>query len=322
MLSRKTYLVTGATGFIGKALVARLQAAGHTVRCAVRHPTTLKNEVCCGLDADVTQWVEALQDVAGVFHLAWSTIPSTAHVNPVSDLEINVSGTMHLLDAIRQSADIPLVFSSSGGTVYGKPDRVPIPEAHPLRPLSIYGASKSAAESYALAYRREFGVDARVARISNPYGPGQNVNGQQGAASVFAWRTLNRLPIEIWGDGLVVRDYLYIEDTVDALCRVMDTPRAVFDDEHAVLNIGSGIGISLNQILVTIEQLSGIKPIVTYKATRNFDVPTNILDISTAQRMLDWTPRTEFSSGMADMLRYLIEQQSLIQAAAKTEIAQ
>lgn len=304
-MKKSTYLVTGASGFIGRPLIARLQSDGHTVRRAVRHDPRSEGDVRCALDASIDDWAAALEGVDGVFHLAWSTVPRSANNAPLNDLTTNLAGTVALLEAMRRYPKMPLVFVSSGGTVYGAPAEIPTTETHPLRPLSVYGASKVSAESYSLVYRRQFGVDTRIVRLSNPFGPGQNTGGQFGAASVFAARALAGLPIEIWGDGSVVRDYVFIDDAVEALQRIMRVPATTFSNVEPVINVGSGKGTSLLEIVHVIEELLKVRLAVTFQPPRGFDVPVNILDIARARRILEWLPTTSFEAGMEATLTSL-----------------
>lgn len=305
VLKTKTYLVTGASGFIGRALVERLQADGHSVRRALRHEPSNSTDIRCPLDASSDEWARALEGVDGVFHLAWSTVPRSANSAPLSDLTTNLAGTVALLEAMRRYPGIPLMFVSSGGTVYGAPTETPISETHPLKPMSVYGASKVSAETYALVYRRQFSVDTRIVRLSNPFGPGQHAQGQFGAASVFAWRALAGCPIDIWGDGSIIRDYIFIDDTVNALQRVMNAAASVFSDVDPVLNIGSGKGTSLLEIVRVIEELLGVRLQINFQPARGFDVPANVLDISLAKRLLGWSPATSFVEGMQTTLAQL-----------------
>ncbi|MGU7844026.1 NAD-dependent epimerase/dehydratase family protein [Burkholderia sp. AW33-5] len=301
-METKTYLVTGASGFIGRSLVERLQRNGHVVRRAVRRVADSANDVECPLGASVDTWLNAIDGVDGVFHLAWSTVPRTANSAPLDDVATNVMGTVALLEAMRRHPGIPFIFASSGGTVYGVPEAHRVSESHPLRPLGVYGASKASVEGYAMLYRRQFGVDTRILRVSNPFGPGQNVEGQLGAASIFAWRALAGLDIQIWGDGAVVRDYLYIDDAVDAFVATVDATSAAFGHVDPVFNIGSGEGTSLKQIVETIGGILGAPVCVKYEAARSFDVPVSILDVSRAKEVLGWAPKTSFRDGMSETI--------------------
>jgi UDP-glucose 4-epimerase len=294
----KLILITGASGFIGKALETRLRAEGYAIRRAVRHAPTRPNEIKCSLSDNADVWSKALESVDCVFHLAWSTVPKTANSEPVSDATINLLGTISLLEAMRRGPRIPFIFASSGGTVYGVPESTPIPESHPLKPLGVYGATKVAAENYLMAYRRQFRVDTRIVRLSNPFGPGQNVEGQLGAASVFAWRALLGKPIEIWGDGSIIRDYIFIDDTISALVAVMKMPGAEFTDIDPIFNVGSGDGVSLINIVDTIGRSLKRNIEVKYQPARAFDIPVNVLDVARAKRLLNWTPTISFEEGI------------------------
>lgn len=294
--------MTGATGFIGGALVRRLLQNGCNVRRAVRDVPKNPSAVQLVLPGAVSDWEKALSGVDGVFHLAWSTVPGSANKAPLDDLSTNVAGTLGLLEVLKAYPGVPMVMASSGGTVYGAPELTPIPETHPLKPMGVYGASKVAAENYALLYRRQFDVDARIARLSNPFGPGQNVDGTLGAATVFAWKAITGQEISIWGDGSVIRDFVYIDDTVDALIALMGAPKDAFDFHGSILNVGSGKGVSLKHIVTTIENSLARKLQVKYGTSRSFDVPTNVLDVRLAEKVLHWKPRTTFEEGMSRLL--------------------
>ena len=304
----QSYLVTGDTGFLGRALVARLKADGHITRVAHNLPCSFGTFVACDLDSTVEEWHAALEGCTGVFHLAWATVPSTANADPLGDLEINVAGTVRLLEALRHLPEIPVTFASSGGTVYGEPDTLPIPEHHPLRPKTAYGVSKTTAEHYALLYRRLWGVDARIVRLSNPFGPGQDITGQVGAASIFAARALAGERIEIWGDGSAIRDYIYVDDAISGLLATMLAPVDRFGALDPVVNIGSGRGVSLRELISLLMHVLD-KPIeVHYKPARDFDVRANVLDITRACSILDWCPKVSLEEGLTRHIAYLNQQ--------------
>jgi UDP-glucose 4-epimerase len=303
--SQRTYLVTGGTGFLGQALVERLNTDGHITRVASSVPCSSGSFVACDLDAPVETWCAAVEGCSGVFHLAWATVPSTANANPLADLETNVAGTVRLLEALRHLPNVPITFVSSGGTVYGEPETLPLPEDHPLRPKTAYGVSKTAAEHYALLYRRLWGVDARIVRLSNPFGPGQDIRGQLGAASIFAARALAGERIEIWGDGGAIRDYIYVDDAISGLIATMLASPDRFGTLDPVVNIGSGRGVSLRELISALMHILA-KPIdVHYKPARDFDVRANVLDITRARNLLGWSPKISLEEGLSRHIAYL-----------------
>jgi UDP-glucose 4-epimerase len=301
----RTYLVTGGTGFLGRALVARLHADGHITRVACRFPRGSGRFVACDLDATVEAWRAAVEGCAGVFHLAWATVPRTANADPLADLETNVTGTVRVLEALRGLENIPITFASSGGTVYGEAETLPVPEDHPLRPRTAYGVSKAAVEQYALLYRRLWGVDARIARLSNPFGPGQDIKGQLGAASIFAARALAGQCIEVWGDGSAIRDYLYVDDAISGILATMLAPPARFGALDPIVNIGSGRGVSLRELISLLMRILE-KPIdISYKPARDFDLRANVLDIKRARSLLGWSPKISLEEGLSRHIAHL-----------------
>jgi UDP-glucose 4-epimerase len=200
------------------------------------------------------------------------------------------------LEALRRRGDGCVVFASSGGTVYGKLQHVPVCEDHPLTPITAYGAGKATTELYLGLYRALHDVDCRIARIANPYGAGQNLARGQGAATTFLHHAVTDRPIVIWGDGEVVRDYVHVIDVATAMVALALAPRL---DEFYTFNIGSGTGVSLNSIIVELESLLGRRLDVRRESARPFDVPVSVLDISRARNVLGWAPRLTFSEGMA-----------------------
>jgi UDP-glucose 4-epimerase len=235
----------------------------------------------------------ALQGNEIVFHLVSTTLPKTSNDNPVYDVESNVVGTLRLLELCREQGVRKVVFASSGGTVYGVPRSVPIDESHPTEPICSYGIHKLMIEKYLQLNHRVHGLDYCVVRPPNLYGPRQRLDIAQGAVAVFLDRALHGKPIQVWGDGSVMRDYLYVEDAAEALVKA-----AAFEGEPKVFNIGSGVGTTLKQLIKEIEALLGRPVPVEYSAARALDVPANVLDASLARRLLGWTPRTSLAEGL------------------------
>ena len=294
-------LVLGGAGFIGSHLAEALLQAGHRVRIFDRPhldrlPAFLQRgefEVFTGDFLNPRTLSPALDGSEIVFHLVSTTLPKTSNDNPMYDVESNVMGTLRLLELCRQQRVRKVVFASSGGTVYGVPRSVPIDESHPTDPLCSYGIHKLAIEKYLQLNHRLHGLDYCVVRPANLYGPRQRLDIAQGAVAVFLDRALRGKPIQVWGDGSVVRDYLYVGDAAEALLKA-----ATFEGEPRLFNIGSGAGTSLRQLIQEIEALLGRALPVEYTAARSLDVPANVLDASLARRHLGWAPRTSLAEGL------------------------
>lgn len=307
------HLILGGCGFIGRHVAMALHYRGETVILGdVVDPPQAFVDV---LPVEVRKvnlvspdWEELLQGIDVVHHYAWTTVPSSADADPLADLDANLRETIRLLEVMRarkqrEGSAQKLIFSSSGGTVYGPIIRTPVDEAHPYNPINAYGASKAAAEIYCGYYRKAHGIDCRVARISNPYGAGQNPAKRQGAASTFLFQALEGKPISIWGDGNVVRDYIHIADLTAALIALCDVSSdRLSGDITPIFNIGSGEGVSLNMILDVLRDELALEPIVSYQAARSFDIPVSVLDISKARDVLGWQPSLSFSEGYCRML--------------------
>jgi UDP-glucose 4-epimerase len=231
-----------------------------------------------------------------VHHYAWTSIPASANNNPFGDLTSNVTGTLALLEALRRRGDARIVFASSGGTVYGRLQKIPVSEDHPLMPITAYGAGKATAEIYLGLYRVLHGLDCRVARIANPYGAGQNLARGQGAVTTFVHHALTNQPIVIWGDGEVVRDYIHVTDVATAMVALALRPHL---DTFRTFNIGSGTGVSLNTLIAELESRLNRRLDVRREPARPFDVPVSVLDISRARNILGWVPRLSFAEGIA-----------------------
>lgn len=237
---------------------------------------------------------EALEGIDVVFHLASTTLPKTSNDDPGYDVRSNVVDTIQLLEVCVDAGVRKVIFASSGGTVYGVPERLPIKEDHPTNPISSYGIVKLTIEKYLGLLHYLYGLDYAALRISNPYGPYQDPAGQQGAISVFLHRILSGQPIAIWGDGEIVRDYVYISDVVDAL-----ELAARSETSRKVLNVGSGRGRSLNEILEVISGIVRREPEVEYLPARSLDVPASVMDVGNARKCLGWIPEVDLVDGVS-----------------------
>ena len=253
-------------------------------------------------------WDALLADGPIVHHYAWGSLPATANSNPTGDLIANVHATLDLLEALRRRGSGRVIFASSGGTVYGKLREIPVPESHPREPITAYGAGKVTAETYLGLYRAMYKLDCRIARIANPYGAGQNLTRGLGAVTTFCARALSREPITIWGDGKVVRDYIHVGDVAAALVALAGSEPS----EEFIFNIGSGVGLNLNEIVNELEAQLGRTLDVTRTEMRAFDVPCSILSIERARHNFGWQPRISLRAGI---------QRTLAELAAKADLS-
>ena len=301
-------LVLGGGGFIGANLIESLLGDGHVVRVLERpnvqplFPVSITRQVQWHV-GDITNTVDveaALLDQDYVYHLVSTTLPKSSNDNPAYDVDSNVVATIRMLEIACRLGVKRIVFISSGGTVYGPPRQVPIPEEHPTEPICSYGIGKLAIEKYLALFQHLKGLEYTVLRLANPFGRYQRPHAVQGAIAVFLHRARNNLPIEIWGDGTIVRDYIYIADVVDAMIRCLS-----YQGEHRVFNLGSGRGASLNEIVDAIATVIGHPVEVTFSSSRAVDVPVNVLDISRIRREFQWSPQLSLLDGIRKTCHHL-----------------
>lgn len=290
-------LVTGGNGFIGSGLVDRLRSAGHRVRVLDQSAPRADVDWCdvdyiMGDLANVPKIPALLDGVDLVFHLASSTVPSTSNLDPVADVQSNLIGALNLCRAMIAAGKRRLVFFSSGGTVYGDPQRLPVPEDHSLRPISSYGVVKVAIENYLLMYEKLGALDPLILRPSNPYGPRQSGAGVQGVIAAFLGKAARGESAQIWGDGEIIRDYLHIDDLITFAVS------AGLGKKTGVVNVGSGHGHTLNQIVEIVRATTGALLPVEFAPGRSYDVAEIVLDISLANTRFDWHPKISLSEGV------------------------
>lgn len=302
-------LVLGGSGFLGSHLVEGLLREGHHVRSVSRHLPGLLPVSCLnhprfeGIEGDLGDPAGLRRFLDGVdvcFHLVSTTLPHSSNNDPIFDVHSNLVGTLQLLEEARQIGLPRLIFVSSGGTVYGVPSTVPITEDHPTAALCSYGITKRAIEQYLELYRHLHGLDSWILRLANPYGERQRIVASQGAVAVFLGKILRGEPIELWGDGSTVRDFLYVGDAIEAMLRLL-----TYQGEQRLFNIGSGRGCSLNQLIHTIAGVTQRQPRISHLPFRGFDVPSNVLCIERAGRELAWQPRTSLRQGIEAFHRSL-----------------
>jgi UDP-glucose 4-epimerase len=301
-MSARAILVGGA-GFIGRHLALRLLADGLPVVILDRVPPVglagVQVEVGDVSDPGVLRRV--LQPGSVVVHLAWTSLPAGSNEDPVGDLQDNVLGSLRLLQACHEHRVGRVIYLSSGGTVYGNPRHLPLKEIDPTEPICAYGVSKLAVEKYLGLFRQLYGLDHVVVRPSNAYGPGQDPGRGQSAVTVFTHLAARGESISIWGDGGVVRDFLWVEDLVDAIVRLIRYEPG--PTGFRLFNVGTGQGTSLRNLVGMVGRALGREVEVTYAPSRSLDVTANVLDSSRLREATGWLPQVGLSDGITRMLR-------------------
>lgn len=296
-------LMVGGGGFIGTNLAKALQENGLYVRVFSRSKPSVMPAGVEWIRGDVSDASLLLSSMMGcdlVIHLAGGSTPGGSNLDKVSDLKSSLIPTIQLLEACRACEVSKVIFASSGGTVYGPSASTPIPETCDQDPISAYGIAKLAGEKYFNLFHHLYGLDYSILRIANPYGPHQVAAKNQGVISAFLHNVRASKPLQTWGDGNVVRDYLYIDDLVQAFMAAIS-----YQGSERIFNIGSGHGASINQIVEIIERTCEGFPGVEYLPARKVDVPVNVLDISRARSELGWNPAINLSEGIGRYWHWL-----------------
>lgn len=299
MAHSPTYLLLGGAGFLGANLASILVAHGARVIVYERPGADLSRlsklesavEVVQGVFTEKEKLYSliASRDVKVVVHLVSGLLPSSAQSEYLRELDDVVVPTFAL---IRYCAELKIrfVFFSTGGAIYGEAGGERLPESHILSPISYYGLSKVQIEEYIRFEGRSSGLDYLILRPSNPYGRFQSLTGRQGFVSVAFGKILRQEPIEIWGDGSAIRDYIQIKDLVQAF---WDLEKASISD--TTINIGSGVGHSLLEVIDAIEKVMHHKANIRFLPARSVDVKSVVLDIGLLQSVVDFVPTDLFS---------------------------
>jgi len=293
-------LVLGGSGFLGSHIVDKFLAEKHDVTVYDLYPERYRRSPA-GIKFVTGDFgnVGALDELIStgfdaVIHCVSTTTPKSSNESPEFDIQSNVIGTLYLLDICARRKIGKMVFLSSGGTIYGDIGDLPtVDETHAVKPMCSYGVSKLTIEHYLHVYKHLRGLDYVALRLSNPYGERQSPLRALGALTVFLHRALNRQTVEIWGDGSVTRDFIYVGDVANAVYLATVNPVS------GVYNVGTGIGLSLRDILAQIQRVVGIEPSVAWLASRSFDVPRIVLDATKLKNATKWSSVTSLEDGMS-----------------------
>jgi UDP-glucose 4-epimerase len=306
-IASKIALVTGAAGFIGSHLVDRLIADGYSVTGIDDLSSGSLDNLPSGFDLremDIrdpkVKSVVAEVRPSIVFHLAAQISVSVSTREPQLDADVNVGGALNLLEGVRALGDgaAKLVYVTSGGTAYGDPEIIPADELTPVRPLSPYGASKFAIETYLPVYEQLCDLKYSIIRLANIYGPRQDPHGEAGVVAIFARAMLSGSPLTIFGDGNDERDYVFVGDVVNAIATAAEGSLA------GPFNVGTGIGTSTNRIFELVAKYTGHTDLASHGPVRAGDINRISLDASKAERELGWVPEVTLEDGLRETVEW------------------
>ena len=308
-------LVTGGAGFIGSTLVDRLLVEGHEVDVVDDFSTgSLSNLADARASAGRALTIHHLDITAPavielmvrrrpelVFHLAAQADVRVSVTRPAFDAEVNIVGSLHILEGARQAESQRVVFAASGGTLYGEPapEDLPVREAHPHQPLSPYGVAKKAVLDYLGAYRKLHALEFAALALGNVYGPRQNPHGEAGVVAIFAEHLLRGEPVTIFGDGGQTRDFVYVDDVVDAFVR------AATRGGGLTCNIGTGTETSVNELYAIMAGQVGADPSPVSAPPRPGELLRSSLDINRASIQLGWRPWTNLAEGTRTVMDFV-----------------
>jgi UDP-glucose 4-epimerase len=297
-------LVTGGAGFIGSNIVRLLTEAGHEVAVL----DNLQSGYRCNLDPfPQVRFIEGdvrhadtvarcAQGVEAIFHLAASVGNTRSIEHPIEDSEINVLGTLRVLEAARHGGVRKVVFSSSAG-IFGELKTLPIREDHPVEPDSPYGASKLGAEKLCLAYAKLYELEAVCLRYFNVYGVNQRYDAYGNVIPIFAHRMLHARPVVIFGDGEQTRDFVNVRDVAKANYRA-GMSRGV----SGAFNIASATRVTINRLVELMAEAGGIQPAVQYGPPRQGDVRHSLADVSAAKNAFGYDPTVSLEVGLKEYM--------------------
>ncbi|AEF97183.1 SDR family oxidoreductase [Methanotorris igneus] len=301
-------LVTGGAGFIGSHIVDELIKNGHEVVILDNLVTGNKNNInpkAEFVEGDITnknldEKID-FQDIDVVIHQAAQINVRKSVEDPIYDGDVNVLGTLNILENMRRYDVKKIIYASSGGAVYGEPEYLPVDENHPIAPLSPYGLSKYCGEEYIKLYNRLYGIEYCILRYSNVYGERQDPRGEAGVISIFIDRILNNKNPIIFGDGNQTRDFVYVKDVARANLMALDW-------KNEIVNIGTGKETSVNELFKIIADELNYEDKPIYDKPREGEVRRIYLDIKKAE-MLGWKPEVDLKEGIKRVVNWMKQMQ-------------
>ena len=298
----KKYLILGGNGFIGKYITNRLAVNNEVLVLDYDVDIQIESDNISYKKIDFVNcynFCDFLENVDTVVHLISTIVPSEKTNNNNQEITDNVFPTIRLLDDMVKCNVKDIVFISSGGTIYGEHDEMPIFENEAKLPICNYGIIKELIEKYFNLYNLYYGINYRVARLANPYSEVLKKGKKQGIIPIFVDQILNEEPLKIWGDGNDIRDYIYMDDAVDAIVKIIE-----YKGKEKVFNVGTGIGYSINDLLEIINKELNVSNIcVSYENSRKCDVRNSILNIDKIRKELNWEPKVNLEEGIKKVIK-------------------
>lgn len=297
-MKKLNILVIGGTGFLGSNLVGGLERQGHNIRVLsrgnVRDLVNYQNvEYIVGDINNNEDLDKSINGMDYVYHLASTTNPKSSENDLIFDVSTNLSSSINILKGCVKNNIKKFIFCSSGGTVYGNHNKMPISENFKCEPISSYGLVKYNIELYIKYFNYKYNLDYEILRLSNPYGKKQFPGGSQGVIPTFIKNILNDNEIKVFGDGSSIRDYLYIDDFIDLSIKLLSNNK-----KNNILNVGSGNGTSIGKLIEKMELLIGKKANINFLPPRKFDVSQIYLNIDKVSKVYDWKPKITLDEGL------------------------
>ena len=300
-------LVTGGAGFIGSHTVDALVATGQhqvsildNLSAGKRHqvnPAARFHEIDLR-DTDAVRRVIEAETPEIIVHLAAQMDVRRSVADPSYDAQVNIVGFLNLMESARGRGLRRVIFSSTGGAIYGEQEAFPASEGHPLHPVSPYGVAKLATEAYLFFYKVQYGIDYTALRYGNVYGPRQDPHGEAGVVAIFCGRMLEGKPCTIFGDGKQTRDYVFVADVARA------NLAAANSSASGPINIGTGIETSVNDLYHTLGTVADVTRAPEYAATRPGEQSRSVISPARAEQLLNWRPQVELANGLDQTFSY------------------
>jgi UDP-glucose 4-epimerase len=300
-------LVTGGAGFIGSHVVDRYIQEGHTV--------TIVDDLSTGRLSNINSSAKFYNidirdsQLSGIFadghfdvvnHHAAQVDVRRSTVNPLLDAEINILGSLNVLECARSFGVQKFIYISSGGAAYGEPEYLPCDETHPINPICPYGASKHTVEHYVYLYSLLYGMSYAVIRYPNVYGPRQNPNGEAGVVAIFAGKMLAGNTIHINGDGNQIRDFVYVDDCVHANVLLLDSKI-----NKGIFNLGWNRGHTINEVFSILDRITGYAKAPVHAGAIPGETRSIYINAEKAKKELGWEPTVDLEQGLRRVVEYL-----------------